>query len=246
MHDGKRGHLSSGFDLEGADSIGAAEEVISSGIIFGDLSEIDGAAALFANAEGIFHGREHAQPEEVDFDNTEVFAVVLVPLQDGAPGHGGGLERDDLIEPVVTKDHAAGMLSEVTGGVENVVIELQECVEAGMVGGNSGALDGVAKIHDLTARVVVVHREFFGRLLLLGVLNLGRGTEFGEAIGDCFREAKNLGHFPEGGARFVGDDIGRHRRAVWGVFFEKILDDGFAPLAGGEVDIDIGPGLAVF
>ena len=79
--------------------------------------------ALVADADGVFHGGEHAEAEEVDFDDAEFFAVVFVPLEDGAAGHGGGLEGDDVIEAVIAEDHAAGVLAEVAGGAEDGVVE---------------------------------------------------------------------------------------------------------------------------
>ena len=84
-----------------------------------------------------------------------------------------------------------------------------------------------------------------GRCVALRLVAVG-GAGFGEAVGDVFGEAENLGHFAEGGAGAVGDDVGGHGGAAGGVFFEDVLDDGFAAVAGGEVDVDVGPGLAVF
>jgi hypothetical protein len=60
------------------------------------------------------HGH-HAEAEEVDLDDAEVLAVVLVPLDDAAAGHGGGLQGHDGVEPALADDHAAGVLAEVAG-----------------------------------------------------------------------------------------------------------------------------------
>ena len=73
-----------------------------------------------------------------------------------------------------------------------------------------------------------------------------RSRTFGEAVGDLFGEAEDLGHFAEGGAGAVGDDVGGHGGAAGGVLFEDVLDDGFAAVAGGEVDVDVGPGACGF
>lgn len=97
LHDGEGGHLGAGFDLEGADGVGFLEEGVGGGVVFWEGGEIDGFAALVAEADGVFHGGEHAEAEEVDFYDAECFAVVFVPLEDGAAGHGGGLEGDDVV-----------------------------------------------------------------------------------------------------------------------------------------------------
>lgn len=77
-------------------------------------------------------------------------------------------------------------------------------------------------------------------------MNLGRGAKVSEAVRDRLREAQDFRHFPEGRARFVGNDVGGHRSSAWGVFLINVLNDRFSSLAGGEIDIDVGPGLAVF
>jgi len=107
LHDGKGCHLRAGLDLEGADGVGLAEESEGCGVVFGNLGKVDRVSALGAKVKGVFHGREHAEAEEVDFDDAEIGAVVLVPLHDGATGHAGWLERDDGIESGVADDHAA-------------------------------------------------------------------------------------------------------------------------------------------
>ena len=77
-------------------------------------------------------------------------------------------------------------------------------------------------------------------------MNLWGGTEVREAVRDRFREAQDFRHFSESRARFVGNDVGGHRSSAWGVFLINVLNDRFSSLAGGEIDIDVGPGLAVF
>ena len=131
-HDGESGHLGAGLDLEGADGVGAAEEVEDGGVVLGDEGEVDGVASLLADVEGVLHGGKHAEAEEVDLDDAEVLAVVLVPLDDGAVGHGGGLEGDDGVEAGVADDHAAGVLAEVAGEGKDGLVEVEEGGEAGV------------------------------------------------------------------------------------------------------------------
>jgi len=71
-------------------------------------------------------------------------------------------------------------------------------------------------------------------------------VDVGEAVGDGGGEAEDFGHFPEGGARAVGDDVGGHGGTARAVFFEDVLNDELAAVAGGKVDVDVGPRAAVF
>jgi len=145
LHDREGGHLGAGFDLEGADGVGAAEELEDGGVVLGDGGGIDGVAVFFAEGEGVFDGGEHAEAEEIDFDDAEVFAVVLVPLDDGAAGHAGGLEGDDVVESAVADDHAAGVLAEVAGEGEDGVVEVEEGGEAWVGGGDAGGGEGLLR-----------------------------------------------------------------------------------------------------
>ena len=52
FEDGEGVHLGAGFDLEGADGVGAAHEVVGGGVVFGDLGDVDWFAALFAETDG--------------------------------------------------------------------------------------------------------------------------------------------------------------------------------------------------
>ena len=114
---GEGGHLGAAFDLEHADGVGLAESFVDEGI-FGEGGEIDWVAVVLRDEfEGIFEDGHHAEAEEVDFDDAEVGAVFLVPLHDGAAGHGGALDRDDAIEHAGADDHAAGVLAEMAGKV---------------------------------------------------------------------------------------------------------------------------------
>lgn len=240
LHDGEGGHLGTGLDLEGADGVGAAEEGEGGGVVFGDAGEVDGMAALLADVEGIFHRGEHAEAEEVDFDDAEVFAVVFIPLHDGAVGHGGGLEGDDGVEAGVADDHASGVLAEVAGVGEDGFVEVDEGCEAGVGCGDADFGEWVDWVIGYRRRGVRValRRFFFGR-------RRDAYAPLGEFVGEVFGEAEDFGHLAKGGAGAVGDDVGGHGGPAGSVFFEDVLDDCFAAVAGGEVDIDVGPGLAV-
>ena len=157
LHDGQGGHLGAGLDLEGAHGVGAAEKIVGGGIVVRNLGEVDRFAALVADTDAVFHGGQHAEAEEIHFDDAEVLAVVLVPLYDGAVGHGGRLQGDDGVESVVADDHASGVLAEMTGEGEDFVVEMEERFEAGMGGRDAGLGEGLLEIGDPVLRVVLIH-----------------------------------------------------------------------------------------
>ena len=121
----ERGHLRAAFDLEHADGVGALEDFVDFGI-FGEVGEVDGVAVVLGDeGEAIFEDGHHAEAEEVDFDDAEVGAVFLIPLDDGAAGHGGALEGDDVVELALADDHAAGVLAEVAREILEADAELE-------------------------------------------------------------------------------------------------------------------------
>ena len=73
-----------------------------------------------------------------------------------------------------------------------------------------------------------------------GVVGAGGRMAGGEAVGDGGGEAEHLAHFAEGGAGAVGDHVGGHRGAVRTVTLVDVLDDLFALVAGGQVEVDVG------
>ena len=68
---------------------------------------------VFDDVEAVVDGREHAQGEEVDLDETGIVDGVLVPLADEAPGHACRLDRYDGGERLGRDDDAADVLADV-------------------------------------------------------------------------------------------------------------------------------------
>ena len=58
---------------------------------------------------------EHAQAQQVELDQAGVRAVVLVPLQHGAAGHGRPFHRAHLADRPVADHHSAGVDAQVPG-----------------------------------------------------------------------------------------------------------------------------------
>ena len=59
-------------------------------------------------------------------------------------------------------------------------------------------------------------------------------------------EAECFADFARSGTAAIGDDIGGHGGAECAVALVDVLDDTFALIAGGQVEIDVGPFAAAF
>ena len=167
------------------------------------------------------------EAEQVDLDEPHVGAVLLVPLHDHAAGHAGVLERHHLIEPVLADDHAAAVLAQMPRQILHPVPEIGELAHPRIdaVHADLAQVPGqrLAAVHELEA----VH-------------------QLGEPIDQVGVKAQRLAHFPRGAAVAVGDDVGRHRRAQLPVALVDVLDHALAPIAAGQVEIDVGPLAALF
>ena len=73
------------------------------------------------------------EAQEVDLDDAEVGAVVLVPLDDHAAGHRGGLQGHHVVEGALGDDHAARVLAEVARQVLDLAEEAREELHAAVV-----------------------------------------------------------------------------------------------------------------
>ncbi len=129
-HDGQSCHLSPGFHLEGAHRIRPAEQIENGGVILGDFGEIHRRSSPGADLQRVLDGGEHAEPQQVDFDDAEILAIIFVPLNDRPSRHRGGLERNHRIQAVIAHDHPAGMLAEMPGHSKHRMIEIRQCRQA--------------------------------------------------------------------------------------------------------------------
>src|SRR3546814_19528800 len=75
------------------------------------------------------HRGEHAEREAVDLHEFKRVDIVLVPLDHLAIRHGGGLDGDELVEPVMGQDEAAGMLREMAGRADELTREIERSEE---------------------------------------------------------------------------------------------------------------------
>src|SRR3546814_8417400 len=72
----------------------------------------------FEKFEGTAHAGEHAQREDIDLHESQRVDIILVPFDDLAVVHRGGLDRHQLVDPVTRQHEAAGMLRKVPRRVD--------------------------------------------------------------------------------------------------------------------------------
>src|SRR5260370_37305428 len=76
--------------------------------------------------DGFFQHGHHAKPQQIHFDDAHVRAILFIPLDDYAAGHGGGFERNHGIQLALTDDHSSGMLAEMARQVLYSQVEIEE------------------------------------------------------------------------------------------------------------------------
>ena len=126
----ERRHLGAALDLEHADRVRLLQAPIHGGVVGRQLRQIDRAARLAHERQRILEHRHHAEPEEIDLDDAEPRAVVLVPLDDDPPRHGRGLEGHDVVEAARGDYHPARVLAQVARQVLDPHPERGEVADA--------------------------------------------------------------------------------------------------------------------
>ena len=192
--------------------------------------------------------REHAQTQEIDLDDAHVRTVVLVPLNDAPVDHRRGLDRDDLVEAAGGDHDPAAVLSEVAGQALDRAHEI----------------DPVLHVRRLRIELRLAQaRQELALDLGLGVLAAGLGrrvvlASFAGATSRHRREVEprdqlreppdrlgilpqDLAHLPDRHLDPVRDHVRGHRRPRDPVLPEDVLDHFLALVAGGQVDVDVGP-----
>ncbi len=150
--------------------------------------------------ERILQDRHHAEAQQIHLHDAHVGAVVLVPLDDDAAGHGGGLERDAGVEPALADHHAARVLAEVARQILHLAPQPREQRHA-------------IRLH------VEADRRQLPRQGILRIDELEAVHHLGEPIDLRGVEAEHLPHLARRTAPAVGDDVGRHGRAEPSILF---------------------------
>ena len=107
---GQGGHLRPALHLEHTHRVGPAEHVVDLFVLQVQGAEVQ---VYVEHVARVVQGGEHAQPEQVELDQLDRGAVVLVPLQHRAPRHPRPLHRAHLHHRPVADHHPAGMDAQV-------------------------------------------------------------------------------------------------------------------------------------
>jgi len=119
--------LGAAFHLKRADSVPALEHLIERGVVERQGVQIGRLPAEGLDVvESLGDEAERTQRQEVDFDQAGIFDAVFVPLADDATGHGGGFERDDLVQGRAGDEHAAGVDGEMARAAVDLAQEIGE------------------------------------------------------------------------------------------------------------------------
>ena len=76
-------HLGPALDLKDADGVGPADHLVHGGVLRAGSSASVSATAMMSGdqIEALADGREHAQSQDIDFQNAQRVEIVLVPLR---------------------------------------------------------------------------------------------------------------------------------------------------------------------
>ena len=148
--------------------------------------------------DGVLQHRHHAEAEQIDLDDAHVGAVVLVPLDDDAARHAGGLERHDRVELALADHHAARVLAEMARQVLDAPPQLGErraCAACRATGRRLRGCAPSVSFGSVNSKLCIT---LASRSICVVV------------------ERQRLAHFARGAAAAIGDDVGGHRRAQRG------------------------------
>src|SRR5699024_7041542 len=99
-----------------AHRVAAAQHVVDPGVGEVQTGEVHlEVFVLGREVDGVVQGGEHAQAQQVELDQPDGRAVVLVPLQDGPPGHARPFDGHHVRHRSVADHHAPGVDAEVPG-----------------------------------------------------------------------------------------------------------------------------------
>ena len=185
-------HLGPALDLEHAHGVGTADHVVGFLVLVLDVLQREGIAAPLAHEiEAAAQRREHAQRQHVDLEQAHVLQVVLVPLDDGAVGHGRVFHRHQPRELALRQHETAHVLAQVPGKAAQGFGQLQPLPHPQFA-------DVHARFSRPLAQALHLQPVLVEPVMLLG-----------ERIDQPGRNAQRLAHVADGAAGAVAGD---HRR----------------------------------
>ena len=82
--------------------------------------------------DAVFKNRHHSQSEQIDFNDAQIRAIVLVPLHDSTAWHRRLFEWNDGVQLTLANDQASRMLAKMTGQILNANTNIEELANAWM------------------------------------------------------------------------------------------------------------------
>ena len=215
----QHGHLRARFDLEHPDGIGCANHVVCRRIVIRNIlePELRQPATPGHPGQRALDDGQHAEREDIDFEQAHRVEVVLVPLHDAASGHGCVLDRHQAREQPARQDEAAGVLRQVTRKPHQRLRELRPV-----------PADRGFGIHASAGQPI--HERLLAVPPLVG---------FGDLFDDVCIDAERTPGIAQHAARAVGNDHASECGTLPPIALVKVLDDFFTPVVL-EIDVDVG------
>ena len=158
---------------------------------------------------------QRAEPEQIHLEQPQVLQVVLVPLDDGAPGHRRVLDRHQVVDRLVAEEEAARVDREVTGDILNLPAQPDEVVMQ-----RGGRIEpGLGEPRRIERTVM--------------------GEQLRETVERGLRQTEHLADLAHRGAGAEAHDVRHHGGAVAAVLGVDVLDDLLAPRVH-DVEVDVG------
>ncbi len=213
---GQHGHLRTALDLEDADGVGLADHLERRLVVPRQGRHRQAPSPVLVDqTKGAIDDVQRSQTEQIDLEQTEIFEVVLVPLDHRAAGHRGVLDGHEVVHRLVAEQEAA----RVDRQVAREVLDLER------------------QAHEMLVRAAArVQADTCGgaRSEVLVMRQQTRDT-----IERRLRQAEGLAHLAHGRAGAVADEVGHHGRIIASIAVVNELDDFLATLVL-DVEVDVG------
>src|SRR5207237_7222626 len=147
----------------------------------------------------------HAECQQIDFDDTQVSAIVLIPLHDDAPRHRCWFERNDGVKLPLTDDHATGMLAQVSWQILNAFAQLPVLLDARMVHVEANLLKMIFEVIRRTEPFAAVPHAR-------------------KPVKSVLIESKSFAHLSRSRPVTISNDVRRHRRPELAVALIHVLN----------------------
>ncbi len=217
LEPGQHRHLRPRLDLEHADGVGLADHCVGCRVLLGDRRQRQIAVAMAAQqVEATAYRAEHAQREDIHLEQADGVEVILVPLDNGALGHGGIFHRHQGVQRVFGNHKTARVLGQVPGKADQLLSQCQHTPQ------------------DRALRVEAAFAQAFQRRRIF----TPTPATVGQRVDLVRRQTEGLGHVAHRAGRVITADHRRQRRAGAAVALEHVLQHFLAAFMF-EVHVDI-------